>query len=117
MALDAVGEWMWRNIVGLNPDESKPGWKHFTIAPRPGGGVTWARGTYKSIRGRIVSSCRIEGGKFNLDVTVPPNTTATVRLPAKYAKSTTLNGKPITAKGAASFTISSGRHKFSASAN
>jgi len=43
-ALGAVGEWMWRNIIGLNPDETKPGWKHFVIAPLPGGGLTWARG-------------------------------------------------------------------------
>ena len=28
-ALGAVGEWMWRNIIGLNPDENKPGWKHY----------------------------------------------------------------------------------------
>jgi alpha-L-rhamnosidase len=38
-ALGAVGEWMWRHIAGLNPDEAQPGWKHFTVAPRPGGGV------------------------------------------------------------------------------
>ena len=96
-ALGAVGEWMWRNIIGLNPDDSQPGWKHFTIAPRPGGGVTWARGSYKSIRGEIVSDWKIEGGKFHLDVTVPPNTSATIRLPIKNAKSVT---------------VGSGRHKF-----
>jgi alpha-L-rhamnosidase len=42
-ALGSVGEWMWRYIIGINPDEQQPGWKHFTIAPMPGGGVTWAQ--------------------------------------------------------------------------
>jgi len=93
-ALGAVGEWMWRNIIGLNPDESKPGWKHFTIAPRAGGGVTWARGEYKSIRGTIISDWRIENGNFRLDVTVPPNTTATVYVPAKDIESVTEGGQP-----------------------
>jgi len=114
-ALGAVGEWMWRNIVGLNPDEAKPGWKHFIVAPRPGGGLTWARGSYKSIRGEITSAWRIEGGKFSLDVTVPPNTTATVRLPAKYAKTVTVNSQLIAQYPKRGFEVGSGRHKFAAS--
>lgn len=80
-AFGAVGEWMWRQIGGLNPDEAHPGWKHFTIAPRPGGGVTSARAEYQSIRGRIASEWQIRGQNLNLRVTVPPNTTATVVVP------------------------------------
>jgi len=126
-ALGAVGEWMWRNIAGLHPDESKPGWKHFTVAPLPGGGVTWASGTYESIRGTIISHWRINEGKFTLDVTVPPNTTATIRLPASYAKNVTVNGKtagalptvrPLIAEGhKASFAVDSGHYKFIAEAS
>lgn len=82
-ALGSVGEWMWRYIIGLQPDEQHPGWKHFTIAPQPGGGVTWANGDYESIHGTVTSAWKIENGKFILDVTVPANTTATVRLPGK----------------------------------
>ena len=82
-ALGSVGEWMWRYMIGINPDEEHPGWKHFTIAPMPGGSVTWAKGDYRSIHGLISSSWKIENGKFMLDVTVPANTTATVRLPGK----------------------------------
>jgi len=123
-ALGAVGEWMWRNIIGLNPDESKPGWKHFVIEPRPGGGLTWARGRYKSIRGTIISDWRLENGKFHLDVTVPPNTTATVYLPAKDAQSVTIDGKPAAESplvqslgmnsGKAVFAVNSGRYQFTA---
>ena len=32
-ALGAVGEWIWRHVAALNPDEGSPGWKQFTIAP------------------------------------------------------------------------------------
>jgi alpha-L-rhamnosidase len=81
-AFGAVGEWKWRHIAGLNPDETRPGWKHFSIAPQPGGGVTWARGRYDSIRGPISSAWRIENGSFRLEVEIPANTTATVVLPA-----------------------------------
>lgn len=121
-ALGAVGEWVWRNVVGLNPDESRPGWKHFTVAPRPGGGLTWARGRYDSVRGTIVSDWRVEAGRFRLDVTVPANTTATVSLPARDAESVTVDDKPPVASGLvrslgardgrASFMVSSGRYRF-----
>ena len=80
-AFGAVGEWMWRHIVGLQPDETQPGWKHFTIAPHPGGDLTWAEGRYESIRGLIVSKWRIEDNHLTLNVTIPANTTATVVVP------------------------------------
>lgn len=123
-AFGAVGEWMWRHIVGLNPDDSQPGWKHFIIAPHPGGGVTWARGEYDSIRGRIACAWKTDGGAFNLDVTIPPNTTATLRLPLKDAGSVTESGKPVaqaegvarvvTENGVVAVTVASGKYSFTA---
>ncbi|MEI8314035.1 MAG: glycoside hydrolase family 78 protein [Verrucomicrobiota bacterium] len=80
-AIGAVGEWMYRVIGGLNPDEAAPGWRHFVVRPIPGGGLTWAKVSYASVRGLIRSEWRIEGGVFTLEVTVPPNTTATIQLP------------------------------------
>lgn len=93
-AFGAVGEWMWRHIAGLNPDDARPGWEHFTIAPLPGGGVTWARGEYNSIRGRILSDWKIEGDTLTLRIEVPPNTTATVRLPTTDAGAVKESGGP-----------------------
>ena len=91
----AVGEWMWRNIIGLAPDDSGPGYKHFVIHPRPGGGLTWAKGSYDSIRGRIESGWKTENNVFSLDLTVPPNTTATVYIPASDASQIRENGRSI----------------------
>jgi alpha-L-rhamnosidase len=125
-ALGAVGEWIWRNVAGLNPDEESPGWRHFTIAPRPGGGVTWARGEYNSIRGRIVSDWRLDKGGFGLDATVPPNTTATVLVPVPAAscESVTVDGESWkdsefvqflgTEDGRPAFRVASGLYRFEA---
>ena len=71
-AIGAVGEWMYRVIGGLNPDEAAPGWRHFVVRPIPGGGLTWAKVAYESVRGLIRSEWRIERGVFTLAVTVPP---------------------------------------------
>jgi alpha-L-rhamnosidase len=79
-AFGAVGEWMYRVMLGLELDESAPGWRHFTLRPRPGGGVTWARGGFHSLRGEIGVAWTAEPA-FKLTVDVPPNTRATVILP------------------------------------
>ncbi len=79
-AFGSVGEWIWRDIAGINSDDAQPGYKHIIIHPRPNANFTWARGEYDSIRGRIVSDWRIDNGRFWLAVAVPPGSTATVVL-------------------------------------
>jgi alpha-L-rhamnosidase len=123
-AIGAVGEWMARVILGINNDDAHPAYEHFTLRPYPGGGLTWARGHYDSIRGRIESSWSIADGGFKYDVTIPANTTATVYVPAKDAASVLESGKPASASmgiqflrmedGAAVFLVQSGKYSFAA---
>lgn len=80
-----VGEWIVRFILGIEPDEDRPGYKHFIIHPRLTEGLTYAKGSYDSIRGRIGVSWRREPESFRLDATIPPNTSATVYVPAAQA--------------------------------
>ena len=94
-AFGAVGEWMWRYVIGLNPDEGHPGWKHFLVAPRPDGGVTWAKGEFNSIRGPIRVDWACNGDQFTLETVVPVNTTATVILPARDLDGISESGKSI----------------------
>jgi alpha-L-rhamnosidase len=121
-ALGSVGEWIWRCLVGISPDEAGPGWKRFTVRPEPGGGITWAKAEYKSIRGTIVSDWRVEGDRFRLSVTVPANTTAAVHLPASNSASVTVDGEAAAKTphvrslgmrdGRAIFEVGSGRYVF-----
>jgi hypothetical protein len=39
----SVGEWMFRHVLGINPDIEHPGYEHFTIHPRSGGSLTWEK--------------------------------------------------------------------------
>ncbi len=93
-AFGAVGEWMWRTIVGLNPDEAAPGWAHFEVRPVVGGGLSSASGSYESIRGPIRVGWEVAGGTVTLRVSVPPNSRATVYVPTSDAGSVTESGKP-----------------------
>jgi alpha-L-rhamnosidase len=94
-SIGAVGEWMVRHMLGINPDDRYPGFRHFIIHPRPGGTITWARGSYNSINGMITSDWHLKDGKFILDVEIPVNTSATVVLPAENKNNVRLNSKPV----------------------
>ena len=85
-AFGAIGDWLYQTVAGIDLDEARPGYKHVRIRPQPGGGLTWARGRLRSVHGVIESSWRIEGGRFNLNVMIPPNTTGTVTLPEGTAR-------------------------------
>jgi len=80
-AYGAIGEWMYRVVAGIGLDEDKPGYKHILIAPQPGGGLSRARASVDTIYGRVSAEWEISAGKFKLNVELPPNTTATVRIP------------------------------------
>ena len=90
----AVGEWLMSDVAGLKPDEQNPGYQSFTLYPRPSKEVAWCKAKYDSIRGQIVCNWSLDAGTFNLSITVPPNCTAIVYLPARDIKSVTEGGKP-----------------------
>lgn len=92
--LGSVGEWMWRTIVGINPDPARPGYHHVIIRPEPGGGLTWAKGRYESIRGPIQSEWAIHRGTLQMKVVVPPNMTATIHVPRADNAAVSEGGKP-----------------------
>ena len=80
-AYGAIGDWMYRVVAGIQIDESKPGYKHMVIEPRPGGGLTCAKASVETMYGLVASSWQITGGTVTLKVQIPANTTATVKLP------------------------------------
>jgi len=122
-AFGSVGEWVWRELAGINPDDEQPGYKHFLIRPRPCGDLAWAKARYDSIRGPIVSEWSIAGGQIHLHVEVAANTTATVIVPTSNPAAVSEGGKaagtaagvtPLgpMAGGGAAFAIASGHYDF-----
>jgi alpha-L-rhamnosidase len=91
----AVGQWMMAYSLGIQRDE--PGFKKFILQPEPDptGQMTWAKGYYDSMYGRIRSSWKVEDGVLTYEATVPANTTATLYLPATSGKVVKENGKPV----------------------
>ncbi len=81
-AYGSIGAWLYSTVAGVDADPEQPGFKHIIMRPRPGGGLTYARAEYESLYGRIVSEWHIDRQRFDWLVTIPPNTTATLYVPA-----------------------------------
>jgi hypothetical protein len=93
--LGHIMEWFYSDLAGIQPDPAAAGFKKIMIKPTPVGDVTWAKASYDSVRGRIETAWAVHGSTFTLDVVIPPNCTATVRLPKRFTKTITEGGKPI----------------------
>ena len=88
------GSWFYEGLAGILPDLANPGFKHFTLRPGIVKSVDWVECSYPSPYGKIVSNWKREGDKLTMNVTIPPNTTATVYVPTQEASTVTESGKP-----------------------
>lgn len=74
----AIGDWMYKELLGIKPDERKPGYKHFYVYPYIPEGLEFVKGSYHSRYGEIKVKWEKTGKKIRLELTVPVNTTAYV---------------------------------------
>jgi len=83
-AFGAVGAWMYGYSLGIRRDEDAPGFKHFILQPEPDptGSMTFARGHYESMYGRIESAWESLDSAVVYKFKVPSNTKATLILKA-----------------------------------
>ncbi|MGN6367192.1 MAG: family 78 glycoside hydrolase catalytic domain, partial [Phycisphaerae bacterium] len=80
-AYGAIGQWMYERVAGLTPDPQNPGYKHFFIHPLFLNQLTSASATHETPYGKAASAWKKSINKIQLDLTIPPNTTATLQLP------------------------------------
>ena len=73
----AVCQWLFDTSAGIRPD----GENRFVIAPVPGGSLTFAEASWKSLYGEVKSRWEKTENGYRYHITVPANTTAKVVLP------------------------------------
>ncbi|MES2456461.1 MAG: family 78 glycoside hydrolase catalytic domain [Bacteroidota bacterium] len=81
----SIGEWLWRNVAGLQPDEHNPGYKHFTVKPNASSENESCDAEFQSVNGPIKISWKQTVHQFTIDLTIPPGSSATLDIPAKNA--------------------------------
>jgi alpha-L-rhamnosidase len=89
----SISEWYYKSLLGIN--STAPGFRKFEIKPQPTGDLTWAKGHYDAVIGRISSEWKIEGTHFYLNVAVPANTQATIYVPSLSGKPVLESGQPV----------------------
>ena len=112
MLIGDLALWMYEDLAGIRPDPDRPGFKHAMIRPVAVPALTYVNAWHKSPYGVVKSSWKRAGGRLSLQVTIPPNTTATVYVPGSNAAET--GGlKPVRNEGGATvFEASSGSYAF-----
>ena len=86
-AYGAIGEWMFAYSLGIQRDETAPAYRHIILQPEVGGSMSFAKGGFESPYGRVESGWEKTSRGYVYRVTVPANTTATLRLQAPSASS------------------------------
>jgi alpha-L-rhamnosidase len=114
--------WCYQTLAGINYDPERPGFKHIILRPRVVGDLTFVSAAHRCPYGEIESRWQRTADSFTWRFTVPPNTTATVYVPAAEAASVTENGQPAaksphiallrTDRGCAVYQVPSGRYEF-----
>ena len=123
-AYGAIGSWLYAVVAGVDIDPAQPGYKHILLAPQPGGELTSARGVLQSQHGEILSAWKLRAGRFEWEVIVPPNTTASVRFPVPKQAKIVDGRKPLarstgvsavkTSGGNPTCTLAAGHYQFTA---
>jgi len=106
-----IDEWFYRDVAGIAP--TAPGYKRALIEPHPGS-LTAARAEHDSPYGKIASAWTVRDGRLTLDVAIPVNTSAVVRLeegarPVGDERGVQSLG---VRDGHAEFQVGSGRYRF-----
>jgi alpha-L-rhamnosidase len=114
--------WLYETLAGIKSDSEQPGFKHIIMRPQPVGDLTFVKASHHSPYGTITSEWTRKEGTFDWRITVPPNSTATVYVPAGSAEAVTESGKPISKapcvkilsaqNGAVALEIGSGSYRF-----
>ncbi|WP_282055846.1 family 78 glycoside hydrolase catalytic domain [Maribacter luteus] len=88
-----VASWMTKSLAGIRPDPLSPGFQSFIIQPILAGDLSFVEGSTTSLYGEISSRWERNDKQFTLNVSIPPNSQATVYIPTNNLKSITENGK------------------------
>ncbi len=110
--------WMYEDLAGIQCAPDATAFKHVWMEPAFPDGLDEVMASHESPYGEIASHWKRTGDRLEWHVTLPPNTTATLRLPAKFNVApqadangihavTQADGYTIIELGSGSYTLSS----------
>ncbi|MBL8029236.1 MAG: alpha-L-rhamnosidase N-terminal domain-containing protein [Fibrobacteres bacterium] len=126
-AAGCVGLYLYQGLGGIRPDSTEPGFKKIIISPLISPPLSYVNCSYETPYGLVVSNWTLTGDQVTMDITVPCNATASVRVPADSVNAVKESGKsPVTVSGVvfdkfennrAIYTVSAGTYHFTSTRN
>lgn len=86
-----IGAWLYKGLGGIHPDEMSPGFKNVILEPHFVPGLDHFEAEHTGPHGKIITSWKKSNNAIRYTITVPANSTATVRFDVPNAY---LKGKP-----------------------
>ncbi|MEI8196027.1 MAG: alpha-L-rhamnosidase C-terminal domain-containing protein, partial [Phycisphaerae bacterium] len=83
-AYGSCGQWMYTRIGGIELDETRPGYRHILVDPLLARGLKSGQSSLETLYGPVRVAWKLANEIFSIQLTIPPNTTATLRLPGHY---------------------------------
>lgn len=117
-AYGAIGDWMYRVMVGIDIEDGALAYKQIRIRPHISNKFRYASASYETSYGKLSSGWKIEGNQLILNAEIPVNTTATVYIPVTGDQEVTENGQAVSGireKGYLMLKLGSGKYEFKTS--
>jgi hypothetical protein len=93
----SVIAWFYQALGGIIPDETQPGFKHIIINPQIVDELEFVNLSYQSSYGEVRCNWEYKDGNLKTEITIPPNTTASVYIPGNKIKDVNCSKKEIAA--------------------
>ena len=96
-AYGSIVEWMYRDVAGINPTESHPGFNEIYFEPKPDMRLKYAKACLDSPKGEIISSWEIkDSSSVEYKIKVPFDSKAVLVLSNANIKDISINGSKLT---------------------
>lgn len=105
-AYGAVALWLYQTVAGIAADGQAPGYARVRFAPRPGGGLSWAKASLETPFGSSAIGWAIQpDGSLVVDLEIAPGATGQFHAPAGWSLVAT-DGQTVS-----TLDLPSGRHR------
>ena len=89
----AVIDWVYRNVAGIAPVASQPGYREILFAPRPAKGFTYSKASINSPYGVAAIDWKInQSDALEVILEIPFGSTGIIDLPASNTSRILVNG-------------------------
>jgi len=91
----SISQWFYNRLGGIQVDPEAIGFNKIIINLETSGPITWVKCNYQSVQGMIVSNWEKTHDGLNMNINIPPNTSAIIYFPAEDPTQIEESGIPL----------------------